>query len=102
MSVALTALVAVLLLVELSRLALVVRDARRPAIDRYVGHRLVVHTRDDGPSIRGVLLAPNRLEVRLADAEYLTDKGAQPLEGEQIIPRERLQFWQDLGAGEPA
>lgn len=100
MTVAILVLLALLVAVAVVRLALEVsaRVRRPPAIDRYVGHRLTLHLRDGGPSLRGVLAvaAPDALE--LARAEHLGERGVTALEGRQVIPRERLEFFQVLDA----
>jgi len=96
--------VLLLAVIVLLLIGLVVYDVRRdwrPAIDRYVGHRVVLHIRDNGPSLRGVLLEPGPDVLRLGQAEHL---GAQavvtPLDGVQVIPRGRLDFFQVLASGD--
>lgn len=63
---------------------------------------VVVHT-TDGQSLRGVAVGMHRDCVVLAHAVYVGTDGAQTrVDGEAVIPRERVSWIQNLQATEGA
>lgn len=97
MIIAIVCLLVAITTIELARLLLDSRTHRRPAIDRYVGHRLVLHLRDSPASIRGVLAEAAPDALVLARAEHLEGRGVVPLDGHQVIERGRYTYFQVLG-----
>lgn len=88
----------------LERVAARVGEAVTPepqAVDRYVGQRVHIHLRGRDGSLRGVLkeAAPDALV--LVRAEYLTSDQTAPvvLDGDQILGRHRVDFFQALSDG---
>jgi hypothetical protein len=99
MTIVTLCLLAVLVAVELARLARDERDSRRPAIDAYVGRRVAVHRRGEDESVMGVLkeAAPDALVV--VRASYVSRTASTPLDGEQVIERSRMDFFSVLDGG---
>jgi hypothetical protein len=96
---AIVVLLGVLVALQACRLIVAVAAEKRqtPAIDAYVGHRLALHIRDGGPSLRGVLADTAPDALTLARAEHLGDQGVvTALEGRQVVPRARIEFFQLL------
>ncbi len=52
-----------------------------------------------GASIRGVLVAVHRDCIVLDHAAWLGSEGAELIDGEAIIPRERLAWMQNVTGG---
>lgn len=99
MLTAVVVLLGVLVAIQAIRLVVAVsaETRRTPAIDAYVGHRVALHTRDSGPSLRGVLVEAAPDALLLAGAEHLGDQGVvTALEGRQVVPRARVEFFQLL------
>lgn len=101
MDIAIVCLLAVLAVTAIAGLVAHIAGVARaaPAIDGYVGHTVVVHLRGDGPSLRGVLVAAARDALTLADAAHLVAAGPILLEGRQLVPRDRLEYFQVLARG---
>jgi formate-dependent phosphoribosylglycinamide formyltransferase (GAR transformylase) len=101
-STAIPILLAALTGVECLRLGLSVFDRRRtaPAVDRYVGHRLVLHLVDTAPSLRGVLVEAAPDALVLDRAEHVSETAVHALEGRQVVPRARVDFFQVLGSAD--
>lgn len=97
MTIPIVFLLAAIAAIEVARLLLDSKARRRPAIDRYVGHRLVLHLRNSAVSVRGVLAdaAPDALV--LARAEHLEGRSVVPLDGVQVIERGGYTYFQVLG-----
>jgi hypothetical protein len=83
--------------IELARLLLDSKARRRPAIDRYVGQRLVLHLKDTTASVRGVLAETAPDALVLARAEHLEGRAVVPLDGVQVIERGGYTYFQVLG-----
>lgn len=66
-------------------------------IDRLIRRSVVVHT-TVGSSVRGVLVGAYRDCIVLAHAEFLGSDSVQPLDGDVVVPRERIAFMQALEA----
>lgn len=102
MTVAICVLLAVLAAIEASRLGLAehARLRRAPAIDGYIGQRVAVHRRGEPGAIIGILkhAAPDALII--VRAEHATQQTQVPLDGEQVVERSRLDFFQALGPGD--
>lgn len=69
---------------------------KRPHIDDLVRDTVVVHAGDDD-SLKGVLVAVHRDCLVLAHAVSLWDGGETKVDGEAVIPRERVAWIQHLG-----
>lgn len=90
-------LLAVITILLAALLALRLVEHRAPAIDRQVGRKVVVHLRDRGPSIEGVLAEVASDVIQLANAEHLGERGMRTsLDGRTALPRERIDFFQVL------
>lgn len=100
MTIAIVCLLAAIAAIEIARLLLDSHTRRRPAIDRYVGHRIVLHLRDSPASVRGVLTEAAPDALVMARAEHLEGRSAVPLDGLQVIERGRYMFFQLLGPGD--
>lgn len=64
-------------------------------IDQLKRRTVVVHT-TNGTSLRGVLVGTYRDSLVLAHVAYLGDGGSQPVDGEVVVPRERVAWIQTL------
>lgn len=65
-------------------------------ISRLVRRTIVVHM-TDGQSIRGVLAGEYRDCLVLIHASYLGSESVTKVDGEVVVPRERVGWIQDLG-----
>lgn len=96
MTITIICLLAAIAIIELSRLLLDSRTRRREAIDRYVGHRIVLHLTNSPASVRGVLAEAAPDALVLARAEHLEGRDPVPLDGVQVIGRDRYSYFQVL------
>lgn len=64
-------------------------------IDRLIRRSVVAHT-TNGMSVRGVLVGAYRDCIVLSHAAYLGSDSIEPLDGEVVIPRERVAWMQIL------
>jgi hypothetical protein len=97
MAAAVVGLLAIIAILLAATLALRLVEHRALAIDRQIGRRVVVHLRDSGPSIEGVVAEVAPDAIQLASAEHLGERGVRvALDGRTAIPRERLDFFQVL------
>lgn len=71
---------------------------RRRYLPRIVRERVAVHT-TDGRTIEGILVGEYRDAVVIRHGRYLHEDGAEPLEGDVVIPLERVSM---LQAPEPS
>jgi hypothetical protein len=101
-TIAIVCLLAAIVALEIARLLLDSKARRRPAIDRYVGHRVVLHdVRGTDASVRGVLAEAAPDALVLARAEHLQGRSVVPLDGgAAVVERGAYSFFQVLGAGE--
>jgi len=67
--------------------------------NRLVRETVVIHTTDGG-SLRGVLMEVHRDCLILAHAMYLAGDQQTPVDGEAIVPRERVSWLQRLGGAQ--
>lgn len=68
-------------------------------ISKLVRHSVALHL-TDGQSIRGVLLAEHKDCLVLGQAGYLGTDGVTKVDGEVVVPRERISWMQVLTAPE--
>lgn len=66
-------------------------------IDRLVRRSVVIHT-TNGMSIRGVMVGAYRDSLVLSHAEFLGGDSVEPVDGDVVIPRERVAWMQTLEA----
>ena len=59
---------------------------------------VIVHMTDDGPSVKGVKAAVYDDCLVLRDAFVLEPEGGTMLNGELVIPREKVLFMQVVGS----
>ncbi len=97
MTITIVCLLTAITAIELTRLLLDSKTRRRPAIDRYVGQRIVLHLSGSPASVRGVLAEAAPDSLVLARAEHLEGRSAVPLDGVQVIERARYTYFQVLG-----
>lgn len=98
MTIAIVCLLTAITAVELARLLLDSKVRRRPAIDRYVGHRVILQLRDSQVSLRGVIAEAAPDAIVLARAEHLEGKSAIALDGPAVVvERSRFTYFQVLG-----
>lgn len=102
MTVAIVCLLALIAITLIAHLVIdLARESRREAIEAYIGHVVVLHLRDEGASIKGVLVGAERgVALTLAQAEYLLKDATSPIDGRTVIPWGRLDFFQVLTGGE--
>lgn len=106
MTVAIVCLLAVIAIVLVLGLVVVIaRESRREAIEAYIGHTVVLHLREEGASLRGVMVSAERnprgelVAVGLAKAEYLLKGATSPaIDGRTVVPWPRVDFFQVLHA----
>lgn len=63
--------------------------------------KIVVAHLTTGASIRGVLVGVHRDCIVLGHASWLGPEGADNIDGEAVLPRERLAWLQDVGGSAP-
>lgn len=64
-------------------------------VQRLLAHTIVVHT-TDGISLRGVLVGQYRDVIVLANAMHLGPDGDTKVDGNAVIPREKIGWIQTL------
>lgn len=63
-------------------------------LDALTLETVIVHTTDNGPSVKGVKAAVHDDCLVLKDAMVLEPNGSTMLNGELVIPREKVLFMQ--------
>ena len=58
---------------------------------------VIVHTTDDGPSLKGVRQAVHDDAIVLRDVFVLDDNATDMLKGSVVVPREKVLFMQLVG-----
>ena len=65
-------------------------------LNRLARETVVIHTTDGG-SLRGVLTVVHRDCLVLSHAAYLAGDQQTPIDGEAVVPRDRVAWIQRLG-----
>lgn len=87
------------LLAELARRRSAATERRELGLDRLVRRQVVVHQREGGPSIRGVVVEADPHALVLDRAQHLVEPDRSvPLAGRVWVPRGRVDYLQELGA----
>jgi hypothetical protein len=96
MTVAIVCLLGILAILAAAQLVrgLANDHRRQPAIDGYVGQTIALHLLS-GKSMRGVLVDAAPDAVILARAEHLGSV-VVALDGRQVVPRDRIDFFQAM------